>query len=289
MGVSENAMLARARGYLPRGAVLAALTLLMTLLYASEAWAKTFTVTNLNDSGTGSLREAINDANARAGADEIVFADGVSGTITLRSQLPTVTDTEGLVIDGGGDVTVSGNDAVRVFRVGDGAALSLRNLTIADGRAPFDFSAVISGQEYRLQMPQLQRVRDLQRERQLRFQWVRRSVPGTVPGRHAMPTTPRRHLHMLRGKRVLRSPPVLWWCRYGLRRYRRLLPAIQSGPRPQCGGSMSYIAGNVLLPTEMLHIWGPLRQRRFLLKASSTAERPLCVRGHDRQSPCAVW
>jgi predicted outer membrane repeat protein len=140
MGVSENALLARARGYLLRGAVLAALTLLMTLLYASAAWADTFTVTNLNDSGTGSLREAINDAEARAGADEIVFADGVSGTITLRSMLPSANDCviDELVINGGGDVTVSGNDAVPVLWVCSDP-LILRNLTITDGLGSPEF------------------------------------------------------------------------------------------------------------------------------------------------------
>ena len=67
-GVSENALLARARGYLLRSAVLAALTLLMTLLYASMAWAETFTVTNLKAAGPGSLRAAVNAAEARAGS-----------------------------------------------------------------------------------------------------------------------------------------------------------------------------------------------------------------------------
>jgi hypothetical protein len=33
----------------------------------------TFTVSNLNDSGAGSLRQAIIDANTAAGADTIVF------------------------------------------------------------------------------------------------------------------------------------------------------------------------------------------------------------------------
>jgi hypothetical protein len=132
--VSENALLARARGHLlRRGAVLAAFMLLVALLCASPAWAKTFTVTNLNDSGTGSLREAINDAEARAGKDEIVFADGLSGTITLGSELPTITDRAGLVIDGGGDVTVSGNNAVQVLEVAPKAKLDLRSLTVSDG------------------------------------------------------------------------------------------------------------------------------------------------------------
>ena len=53
-------LLAQASRSLFRVGVLA--TLLMTLLYASEAWAETFTVTNLNDSGPGSLRKTINDA-----------------------------------------------------------------------------------------------------------------------------------------------------------------------------------------------------------------------------------
>src|SRR5919112_1990297 len=109
------------------------LTVMLMMLSAGTAWADTFTVTNTKDSGAGSLRAAIEAANARAGADEIVFADGVGGTITLSSTLPTITDPEGLAIDGGGDVTVSGNHAVGVFFVAFGAKLDLRNLIVADG------------------------------------------------------------------------------------------------------------------------------------------------------------
>jgi hypothetical protein len=50
----------------------------------------TFYVANLNDSGDGSLRQAITDANSAVGADVIEF--NVAGTIALKKALPTVTD-----------------------------------------------------------------------------------------------------------------------------------------------------------------------------------------------------
>jgi uncharacterized repeat protein (TIGR01451 family) len=52
--------------------------------------ASTFVVTNTNDSGPGSLRQAINDANGAVGADAITFNIGGSGiqTIALLSPLP---------------------------------------------------------------------------------------------------------------------------------------------------------------------------------------------------------
>ena len=62
--------------------------------------AATFTVTNTGDSGTGSLRQAITDANNNAGADTIAFDIPGSGvhTITPLTVLPLVT--QSLTIDG---------------------------------------------------------------------------------------------------------------------------------------------------------------------------------------------
>ncbi|MFO1001930.1 MAG: DUF4347 domain-containing protein [Planctomycetaceae bacterium] len=54
----------------------------------------TYTVTNTNDSGAGSFRQAILDANANAGVDTITFSIAGSGTqiINIASVLPTITD-----------------------------------------------------------------------------------------------------------------------------------------------------------------------------------------------------
>ena len=75
--------------------------LVATLLAATgPISAATFTVTNTDDAGAGSLRQAILDANASAGADDIVFAIAGPGvhTIALASSLPPIN--EGVILDG---------------------------------------------------------------------------------------------------------------------------------------------------------------------------------------------
>ena len=95
--------------------------------------ADSFTVSSLNDSGVGSLRQAMLDADGSAGADTIDFS--VSGTIVLASALPDI-EVDELTIDGSGQsVTISGDNAVRPFSVDTGASLTLENLTVTDGRA----------------------------------------------------------------------------------------------------------------------------------------------------------
>ena len=70
------------------------------LLFARPAHADTFTVTNSNDDGVGSLRQAIEVANANAGADAIKFniPGGGVKTIAPASELPEITGQ--VVIDG---------------------------------------------------------------------------------------------------------------------------------------------------------------------------------------------
>ena len=97
----------------------------------------TFTVENLADSGPGSLRQAVLDANDIPGADLIRFAPAArDGTITLTSGQLSITDD--LILDGPGvqRLTISGNDASRVFSVsGSATDVEIRDLTIANGRA----------------------------------------------------------------------------------------------------------------------------------------------------------
>ncbi len=67
---------------------------LAALFVSTAALANTYTVTTTADSGAGSLRQAILDANGNAGADTIVFNITGSGvqTITPATALPTITD-----------------------------------------------------------------------------------------------------------------------------------------------------------------------------------------------------
>ncbi len=82
--------------FFPRALV----TMLLAGLGGRAVAAATFTVTNTGDSGAGSLRQAITDANTNAGPDTIAFDIPGSGghTITPLTALPHVT--ESLTIDG---------------------------------------------------------------------------------------------------------------------------------------------------------------------------------------------
>jgi hypothetical protein len=73
--------------------------LILGLYFAPGAYAATFTVINTNDSGAGSLRQAILNANGLAGPDNIAFSIGTGvQTISPTSPLPVITDS--VIIDG---------------------------------------------------------------------------------------------------------------------------------------------------------------------------------------------
>lgn len=116
-------------------ATIAAVAVIATLaFFAMPAGAATFQVTNTNDSGSGSFRQAVADANLAPGADTIAFA--VAGTITLAGG-PIVVTGGTLEIDGPGRglLTISGNRTSALLAASPGTTLHLNGLTLADGSA----------------------------------------------------------------------------------------------------------------------------------------------------------
>lgn len=105
------------------------LTIALALITAPSANAGAVeTVTNTNDSGAGSLRQAIADVDA---GGTIEFAAGVSGTIVLSGELVI---NKSLTINGpSADVlTISGNNESQVFYI-TGNNVALSGLTVTDG------------------------------------------------------------------------------------------------------------------------------------------------------------
>jgi parallel beta-helix repeat protein len=96
---------------------------------ASASWAQ-LVVTTLADSGPGSLRQAILDANASAAADVITFVPGLAGLIVLQTPLPTLNGA-GDTIDGtGAAVVLDGSTASGVAVQVQQSNVTVRGLTI---------------------------------------------------------------------------------------------------------------------------------------------------------------
>ena len=117
-----------------------------------RAFSNTIQVTTTADTASHdsqcSLREAIINYNDNAatytecvypigpGSLFVAFSTALgTATITLASPLPAITHIAGLTINGGGRITISGNNAYRVFIVNSGVPFTLDSLTVANGRA----------------------------------------------------------------------------------------------------------------------------------------------------------
>lgn len=156
------------RGAIGAGAAVSAVSAVgATVLFAPPASGATFSVTNTNDDGAGSLRQAVEDADANAGPDTITFAPAVTGTITLTTGEISIDDADldiqgpgasTLAIDGGGAdriFLVPGNDATRTTVIsgltlkngstgGNGGAILMDN---SDGGTLTLRDSVLSGNE----------------------------------------------------------------------------------------------------------------------------------------------
>lgn len=133
--------------YFPSPKLISFSFLLFVMLASSNVFASTFTVDSLLDNqsngcsfGQCTLREAINDANATAGADTIEFQSGLTGTVILTSGQLIISSN--LTINGPGakNLTVSGNNASRVFLIatpllGGDITVEINGLSVTNGNA----------------------------------------------------------------------------------------------------------------------------------------------------------
>ena len=100
-------------------------------LAASTLAAATFVVSNASDSGNGSLRQAMLNANAGGGGD-VVFSN-VTGVITLDSPLPNISASMNILGPGTNLLSLSGNNQYAIFGINAGTTNTFANFTIADG------------------------------------------------------------------------------------------------------------------------------------------------------------
>jgi uncharacterized repeat protein (TIGR01451 family) len=106
----------------------------LVVCLSSVSWysnAASFTVANANDSGAGSLRQAILDANANPGLDTIRFALSASPTIRPVFALPATTGF--VIIDGTTQPGYSGQPIVELN--GIFAGVGVNGLTISGGNS----------------------------------------------------------------------------------------------------------------------------------------------------------
>lgn len=104
-------------------------------MWNNSVQAATFTVSSLADDGsTGTLRWAMTQANSAAGADVIDFDNSLSGTITLTSNLPEITENLTIVGRGQTDLIIDGVGSYRPFTVTtNGVQFTLSDMTLRRG------------------------------------------------------------------------------------------------------------------------------------------------------------
>jgi hypothetical protein len=107
----------------------------LLVLPGISTWADDFLVTNLEDSGAGSLRQAMTDANALPGPHLIEFEAGLSGTLLLASSLPVLVEPTVITGPGSDQITIDGNGAHQAFVIDEDVSASISHLTITNGQS----------------------------------------------------------------------------------------------------------------------------------------------------------
>ena len=117
---------------------------------AVPLFANTYTVTTTADSGAGSLRQALNDANGNAGADTIDFnvsgagCDG-SGVCTIAPTLPLPNVTDAVTIDGYTQLGASPNTSAQ------GAINTILKIVLSGASIPSAWGLYVTSSDVALQ------------------------------------------------------------------------------------------------------------------------------------------
>ena len=127
----------------------------VTLGSFKVGFAGTYLVTNANDSGPGSLRDAIINSNSTPGLQDTIlfdpsFFNGSMKTVALASTLPFFTDSVTITGPGAGLATIDGQSKIRLFNFDpapQGALFMVSGLTLAHGSTTGNGGAIMIGDE----------------------------------------------------------------------------------------------------------------------------------------------
>jgi Ca2+-binding RTX toxin-like protein len=111
-----------------------------TLGVTGTAQATDYIVDDLGNSGPGTLRQAVLDANLNFGPDRILFQSGLSGTIHLSFPQLDIYDPVEILGPGPGTLAVTQDGTGRIAYVhpGDGESVTISGLTLTEGAGPGD-------------------------------------------------------------------------------------------------------------------------------------------------------
>ena len=112
--------------------------------FSSDVQAATFTVSTTADSGPGSLRQAINDANAASSDDLILFDSELNGQAIILASEIQINNSGTLTITGNGAnvLTINGGAGTNRIFYSNGASIIITGVTLTGGNGT---GAVASG------------------------------------------------------------------------------------------------------------------------------------------------
>src|SRR5262245_15004183 len=107
--------------------------MILACAFAIPAQARTLIVSNTNDNGPGSLRQALADAND----GDTIDATSISGVIVLSTGELLVDKSVTINGPGAGFLAIDGNAVTRVFQTGSDEIIAISDLTIRNAQGNF--------------------------------------------------------------------------------------------------------------------------------------------------------